>query len=90
MQLLIYWVICSAIAVVAVVLQVSGNKKASTIVRKIFHLLAVSVFVPGLIYRPCLLYLASGIVLGIFIALEVSFFFYLFKLSHLIVYYLCI
>ncbi|XP_075224704.1 dolichol kinase isoform X3 [Lycorma delicatula] len=69
-HLLIYWVVCSVIAIISVIIQVYGCKKASTVVRKIFHILAVAVFVPGLIFRPCLLYLASGICFALFVALE--------------------
>lgn len=36
-----------------------------------FHLLAVLVYIPGLIYERILLYLASGIILGLFVFLEV-------------------
>lgn len=38
--------------------------------RKIFHLLIVLVFVPGLVYQCALLYIATGIALAIFVVLE--------------------
>lgn len=61
----------SGFAVIAVTLQVRSNSKASTIVRKYFHLLALAVFIPGLVLNQCLLYTASGIVFALFIILEV-------------------
>ncbi|XP_063230364.1 dolichol kinase isoform X2 [Bacillus rossius redtenbacheri] len=50
--------------------QVEAGKRASTSVRKCFHVLAVAVFLPGLIMHPCLLYLSSGVVLALFLILE--------------------
>jgi dolichol kinase len=69
--LVIYWVICSGLAVMAVNVQIQGQQRASTVVRKYFHILAVAVFIPGLIRECCFLYLASGVVLAVITALEV-------------------
>ncbi|RZF38617.1 hypothetical protein LSTR_LSTR010716 [Laodelphax striatellus] len=69
-KLVFYWALCCVAAILVVIVQVSGGKKSSTIVRKAFHLLALAVFIPGLTYRPCLLYLASGVVFALFICLE--------------------
>ena len=71
MLLVIYWVICSGLAVMAVNVQIQGQQRASTVVRKYFHVLAVAVFIPGLIRECCFLYLASGVVLAVITALEV-------------------
>lgn len=71
-RLITYWVACCITAVMAVNKQIKEAKKASTIIRKIFHILSVAVFLPGLLYKCSLTYLASGVVLGIFIMLEVS------------------
>lgn len=38
-------------------------------------MLAVAVYLPGILYQCNLLYLASGLVLGLFIFLEVIFFY---------------
>lgn len=46
------------------------QKSSSTSVRKYFHLLIVLVFVPGLIYQCTLLFVASGMMLAVFILLE--------------------
>lgn len=71
MLMIVYWIICSSCAVYAVSNQIKGAKRASTIVRKSFHILALLVFLPGVMYECSLIYLASGVVLGIFITLEV-------------------
>ncbi|XP_069689568.1 dolichol kinase isoform X2 [Periplaneta americana] len=68
--LVIYWVICSGLAVLAVNFQIQGGEQASTMIRKYFHILAVLVFIPGIIRECCFLYLATGVVLGLIIGLE--------------------
>lgn len=68
--LVIYWAVCSGLAVMAVNVQIQGQQQASTVVRKYFHVLAVVVFIPGLIRECCFLYLASGVVLALITALE--------------------
>ncbi|OXU21029.1 hypothetical protein TSAR_011509 [Trichomalopsis sarcophagae] len=68
--LLLYWAGCLFIASVAVVFQVLRNSQATTSVRKIFHVLAVMVYIPGLIWQPTFLYLASGVVLTLFSLIE--------------------
>ncbi|XP_021941018.1 dolichol kinase isoform X2 [Zootermopsis nevadensis] len=68
--LVIYWVVCSGLAVLAVNVQIQGQQQASTVIRKYFHILAVAVFIPGLIRECCFLYLASGVVLALITALE--------------------
>lgn len=65
-----YWIICCVVAVAAIAIQIQAGKHASTATRKSFHILVVAVYVPGLIGTYCLLYLASGIVLALFIMLE--------------------
>ncbi|KAJ8674257.1 hypothetical protein QAD02_005519 [Eretmocerus hayati] len=68
--LLMYWAFCLFLATIAVVTQVLKSSHATTSIRKIFHILSVLVYVPGLIWEPAFLYLASGIVLGLFLMLE--------------------
>lgn len=70
-KLMLSWVVFSGLAVVAACTQVKADQKASTVVRKYFHLLALLVYLPGILLKPCLLYLASGITLAIFIGIEV-------------------
>nr|CAD7194842.1 unnamed protein product [Timema douglasi] len=69
--LVVYWIVCSVVAILAVTTQVKVGEHASTRVRKYFHLLALAVFIPGILLRFCLLYLASGVVLALFVILEV-------------------
>ncbi|XP_023019763.2 dolichol kinase isoform X1 [Leptinotarsa decemlineata] len=70
-KLMIYWVLCTGLAVWAINKQIFSVHKASTGTRKIFHLLAVIVYIPGLLHRCSILYLASGVVTGLFFALEI-------------------
>nr|CAD7567989.1 unnamed protein product [Timema californicum] len=69
--LVVYWIVCSVVAILAVTTQVKVGEHASTRVRKYFHLLALAVFIPGILLRFCLLYLASGVVLALFVILEI-------------------
>ncbi|KAL1117800.1 hypothetical protein AAG570_004115, partial [Ranatra chinensis] len=69
-QLLGYWLVCSLLGCAAVVYQSKKLQKASTVTRKIFHVLTVIVFIPGIIIKPCLIYLASGIVFALFILID--------------------
>lgn len=61
-----------ASAGMAVTWQIRKNQKGTTRTRKIFHILIVLVFVPGLIYQCQFLYVASTIALAIFIVLETA------------------
>lgn len=71
LKLFIYWSFCIALAVLAVSNQIFYAQKASTSTRKIFHILAVLVYTPGLYYRCSFLYLSSGVILGVFSFLEI-------------------
>ncbi|XP_014219161.1 dolichol kinase [Copidosoma floridanum] len=69
--LFIYWAVCLLLAIIFGTYQTLKQTHASTSIRKIFHLLAVLVYIPGLICEPTLLYLASGMVLAFFSMIEV-------------------
>ncbi|KAF7281629.1 dolichol kinase [Rhynchophorus ferrugineus] len=71
LKLFIYWSFCIGLAILAVKNQIFYARKASTGVRKIFHILAVLVYIPGLYYRCSFLYLSTGVILGVFLALEI-------------------
>lgn len=66
------YIILLASAGFAVSWQINKNQKGTTRTRKIFHILVVLVFVPGLIYQCHFLYVASTVTLAIFIVLETA------------------
>ncbi|CAH1373437.1 unnamed protein product [Tenebrio molitor] len=70
-KVVLYWTVFSLVAIVSVNKRIKEAKKATTAVRKIFHVLTVAVFAPGLVYNCSFLYLASGVIFGIFFLLEV-------------------
>lgn len=51
---------------------ISGNQPSNTRVRKIFHILIVVAFIPGLLYQCTFLFVASGISLALLIVLEIA------------------
>lgn len=70
---MIYWAGCSVAAAIAINKQIQGATRATPAVRKVFHIFAVAVYLPGLFYECTFIYLASGVVLGIFGMLEVNY-----------------
>lgn len=70
-MLIVYWAVCLTIGASVLAYQILSDKRADTAGRKSFHFLAVFVYIPGLILEPTLLYLASGVVMGLFMMLEV-------------------
>lgn len=68
---MIFWSFLSVAAGIVILRKVKDAKKASTAERKLFHLFAIAVYLPGLLYHCTFLYLASGVVLGVFFVLEV-------------------
>lgn len=52
--------------------QMGKNKKGSTSMRKAFHILIVLAFLPGLLFQCQFLYVATVVILAIFIVLEVA------------------
>lgn len=83
--LLLYWAGCLFIASAAVVFQVHKRSHATTSVRKIFHVLTVMVYIPGLIWQPTFLYLASGLVLTLFSLIEVNILYFFLNLILLLI-----
>lgn len=67
----IYWAICFLLSIFIINYQILLKSQATSSTRKHFHVLITFVYIPGLIYDPSLLYLASGVMLILFIALEV-------------------
>lgn len=48
----------------------SSSKQASTSVRKMFHLLLLLVYVPGVLYECALLYIATGVALALMAVID--------------------
>lgn len=59
-----------SLTIVTVMWQMQHNNAINTRVRKIFHILIVFVFIPGLMYQCTFLFVASGIALALLILLE--------------------
>ncbi|XP_063696125.1 dolichol kinase [Culicoides brevitarsis] len=67
---LLAFIMLMLLAVITVAVFSIGNLQSSTSVRKIFHILIILVFVPGLIYQCSLLYVSSVLMLAVFCLLE--------------------
>ncbi|EZA48006.1 dolichol kinase isoform X2 [Ooceraea biroi] len=65
-----YWAVCLLLSIFTIMCQILSKSQATSSCRKSFHILAIFVYIPGMIYDPSLLYLASGVMLALFIALE--------------------
>lgn len=66
------YILFLALAATAVVWQIQKNQKSSSAIRKIFHILIVLVYVPGMIYQCNFLFIASVVILALLIVLELS------------------
>ncbi|XP_050039374.1 dolichol kinase [Dermacentor andersoni] len=69
--LMVSWIVMLVIAGLFVYWYTTNYSESSTVVRKVFHAAIVSVFLPGVILDPDLMYLACGAILGVFVLLEV-------------------
>jgi dolichol kinase len=71
LSLCIYWVLVICVSVVRFY-NISKNSKIERILlRKYYHLMAVLMFLPALVFQPKFLDLAFGVALGVFLALEI-------------------
>lgn len=70
LYIIVFYLLLVALTCATVSWQLGNSTRANTRVRKIFHLLIVLVYVPGLVFECALLYIASGIALAIFVVLE--------------------
>ncbi|XP_015118179.1 dolichol kinase isoform X1 [Diachasma alloeum] len=68
--IIVYWTVCLILGAGLLSYQIQSDSQASTVRRKGFHLLAVLVYIPGLLWEPTLLYLASGVIMGVFMMME--------------------
>ncbi|XP_067636507.1 dolichol kinase-like [Eurosta solidaginis] len=69
-KIIMFYVALVALTVVIVWGRKQSQGKASTRVRKLFHLLIVIVYVPGLLYQCDFLYIASGVALALITVFE--------------------
>lgn len=58
------------VTVATVIWQMKRSEQSNTRTRKIFHVLIVLVFMPGLIYQCSFLFIASGVALALLVILE--------------------
>ncbi|XP_066581029.1 dolichol kinase [Prorops nasuta] len=65
-----YWATLLILSAVFIKYKIASKSQATTSERKLFHILAVLVYIPGFIYDQSLLYLASGSMMCLFILLE--------------------
>ncbi|XP_077519274.1 dolichol kinase-like [Amblyomma americanum] len=70
LSLMVSWLILSALAALFVHWYSTKYSSSSTVARKVFHAATVSVFLPGVLLDPDLMYLACGAILGVFVLLE--------------------
>lgn len=68
--ILAFYLTLVILTILAVWWQIGNEEKASTRVRKIFHILIVLVFVPGIIYQCSFLYIGTGVAFAIFTVFE--------------------
>lgn len=69
--IILYCAICLLLSIFLIIYQILSKNHATSSTRKYFHILAVFIYIPGVIYDPSLLYLASGVMFGLFIIVEV-------------------
>lgn len=72
------------LAGVVVTWQIRKNQRGTTSARKTFHILIVMVYMPGLIFQCHFLYVASAVILAIFIILELARIIKLFPLAEVL------
>ncbi|XP_016958445.1 dolichol kinase [Drosophila biarmipes] len=71
LSILVFYLLLVVLTCITVAWQIGSASKANTRVRKIFHLLIVLVYIPGLVFECALLYLATGVALAAFVVLEI-------------------
>uniref|UniRef100_A0A1A9WJ03 dolichol kinase n=1 Tax=Glossina brevipalpis TaxID=37001 RepID=A0A1A9WJ03_9MUSC len=65
-----FYAVLLSVAVCAVAWQLQKSQMASTSIRKIFHILLVLVYMPGILYQCSLLYLAIGVAFALMVIIE--------------------
>lgn len=72
MQIVSLYLAMLLLTSIFVVWQIQKNTSANTTTRKIFHLLIVLVYLPGLWFQCTVLYVGSGFMLALLLLLEVG------------------
>lgn len=70
MAIIVFYIGLVGATIAAVNWRLQKDEKASTAVRKLFHLLVVFVYIPGLLYQCTFLYIASGVALAVMTVIE--------------------
>ncbi|XP_011207982.1 dolichol kinase isoform X3 [Bactrocera dorsalis] len=68
--IVVFYLIMVVLTILTVWWQIGNEEKASTRIRKVFHVLIVLVFIPGIIYQCSFLYIATGVAFAIFTVFE--------------------
>ncbi|CAD7087707.1 unnamed protein product [Hermetia illucens] len=68
--IIVFYIGLVGATIAAVNWRLQKDEKASTAVRKLFHLLVVFVYIPGLLYQCTFLYIASGVALAVMTVIE--------------------
>ena len=61
-----YWAVLLGVTLPLIHLYTSEGQVVLIIVRKFYHLLALAMFTPAIIFTPDLLFIAAGVALGVF------------------------
>mmetsp|Transcript_15123 Transcript_15123/g.42381 ORF Transcript_15123/g.42381 Transcript_15123/m.42381 type:complete len:354 (+) Transcript_15123:76-1137(+) len=68
--LMVFWVLILSVSVMAIAKAASHTELPNIVVRKLYHILAVAIFLPGLLFEQHLLAVASAIAFAAIAALE--------------------
>ncbi|XP_014476857.1 PREDICTED: dolichol kinase isoform X3 [Dinoponera quadriceps] len=68
--LVVYWAVCVVLSIFIITYQISSKSRATSSTRKIFHILAMFVYIPGMICDISMLYLASGVIFALLMGIE--------------------
>ncbi|XP_068646206.1 dolichol kinase EVAN [Aristolochia californica] len=84
MLLCIYWMVIMCLSVVYFYNVSKSNKVERILLRKYYHLVAVLMFVPALLFQPSFLDLSFGVALAGFLALEIIRVWQIWPLGHIV------
>ncbi|KAK4482649.1 hypothetical protein RD792_009813 [Penstemon davidsonii] len=79
-----YWMVVICLSVKRFYNTSKNSKTERILLRKYYHLMAVSIFVPALIYQPMFLNLALGAALAVFLLMEIIRIWKIWPLGHVV------